>query len=411
MGNEKDELQFIDLEEADAKESIDAEVLKKNNQKDDQKAKSRQAWTAYFVYVLVLILLGAAFLLYSRSVILEYDALHPNTQLALIENDLSVNGFSEEDFAYLSFGPFDDVEEVKNYLNAGIVGKEITNRFASEDFENNTLKYNLYVDGKRVTEAHLTAKDSFTKLHVFQMSHYETDGVHPPVGPLAAEAIRVTVPEGYEVILNGKKVSEEYITQTNIVEGLEYCGDYVDHLPTVSTYEVDSVFHVKELKVVCGEKEIYSYQNTEDMALRETPTEMNYVVDQTFSYEESDPDEEFTSYVFQVVKDYADFFSGDLAGSAESTYPIRYMFPEGSTYLTLAEQYRTQERRNFTSHTDNHYTDETMDSYIAYGDDLRVCHVTMNKHMNVWGKTVIDPIDTVYYFVKIEDTWRIADMQ
>ncbi|MCQ2521803.1 MAG: hypothetical protein MJ105_05440 [Lachnospiraceae bacterium] len=395
-----DSLEFIELEE----EQSNQENAGTREKEEKPAKKSHKALIAYLIFLFVLLVAAGIFLLYAHSVIREYDRLHPDTYLQAVLEDLSQNGFSEDELATLAVGPFDDAAQIYEDANARMKGKELTAKFKSEDFTTNTLKYYIYADGEKVTEAYLTAEDSFTRLHVFQMSHYTVDDFNPPVEEKGQEAVLVTVPEGYAIYLNGKAVSDDYKVESIPVEELAYCAAYVENLPILETYEVTDIYQVKSLVIEDengNEKYSWDGKNAGE----------TYVVETRLGYEESEAPEEFQAMVFKMVKDYADFFSGDLPGCEESTFCIQYMFPADSMYLTLAEQYRREERRNFTSHTDNHYTDEQMDGYVMYSDDLVVCHVTMQKHMNVWGKQVVDPIDTIYYLVKDGDRWVIADMQ
>ncbi len=396
-----DELEFLELEEEQMHKEVEPEVPMLAEKKKGRGLR------AYLIFLSVILVAAALFLVYAHSVIKEYDRLHPDTYLAQALESLSANGFSDDELAGLTVGPFDDAAQIYADANAKILGKELTARFKYEDFDTQTLHYNVYADGEKVTEVCMTIVDSFTKLHVFQMSHYDVDAFNPPTEISGTEAIRVTVPEGYSLYLNGLLVPAEYIVEEAPVEALLYCEAYVEELPQLTTYEVQDVYEVKEVRVTDGNgDEKYAFART-----AETTVEDDYVVEAVISQEESEAPEDFKNMVYKMVKDYADFFSGDLPGCAESVACIAYMFPADSMYLELAERYRIYEKQNFTSHTDNHYTDEKMDGYIQYRDDLIVCHVTMQKHMNVWGRQVVDPIDTIYYFVKDGDRWVIADMQ
>jgi len=122
--------------------------------------------------------------------------------------------------------------------------------------------------------------------------------------------------------------------------------------------------------------------------------------------------EDLQRYVLDSVETYSNYFSRDLEGCRESIDPIRHLFPEDSVYLTLADQYRREDMGVFSSHTNTHFLNESVTEYTVYTEDCFSCRISYDKSMTLsGGREMIDTTDNVYYFVRIDDVWVIADIR
>ena len=125
---------------------------------------------------------------------------------------------------------------------------------------------------------------------------------------------------------------------------------------------------------------------------------------------DSEEDQALREMILEGVERYSNFFSKDLPGCRESIDPIRDLFPEDSIYLTLADQYRREDMGVFSSHTNTHFENEEISEFTWYSEDCFSCRVRFDKSMTL-GREIIDTTDNVYFYVKLDGAWVIADIQ
>ena len=89
------------------------------------------------------------------------------------------------------------------------------------------------------------------------------------------------------------------------------------------------------------------------------------------------------------------------------------MIPAGSYYIQMAENYRQQDMWTYSAHQPPVFSNEEVKDYKVYSEDCFSVNVVFDKSMilKLNGQERVDHNDQVYYYVKIDGKWLIADMK
>ena len=110
---------------------------------------------------------------------------------------------------------------------------------------------------------------------------------------------------------------------------------------------------------------------------------------------------------------YTNFFSADLPGCRNSVSPIKDMFPSDSYYLELADTYRREDMWMYSAHKTPVFSDERVDHYVRYSEELFSCEVFFNKSMYLTrtGNTKVDTTHFRLYYGYLNGQWKILDIK
>jgi len=387
----------------------------------EKKKKELHIFPVFLVYLFVLICIGGIFLLYARKSLLLYEAAQPEHVMDALVSSLSENGFTDvtltlPDFAYNGSDPettsdyeihiidqsipcteFEDDSAYRAGIAEDIQAHGVTYRLQREDFASGALIYDLYSGDRLLGTTSLLPGRSYGRMHLLTMTEWLpqdiTTGREAP-----ACAFSLSMPEDHTVTVNGQAVSADHIVSKQSYEGFDYCLEYVS-LPEEIRMEFSGLYEMPEVRVIDGEG---------NCVYNEVPENGAQIA---IGFATPDMPEELSSYVLSCVERYSLFFTKDLPGSAGSIDPIRDLFPEGSVYLTLADQYRREDMGVVAGHSNTHFENEAVTDYTVYSKDCFSCHVYFDKSMSLGYQDRIDTTDNTYYFVYVDDHWVIADIR
>lgn len=79
----------------------------------------------------------------------------------------------------------------------------------------------------------------------------------------------------------------------------------------------------------------------------------------------------------------------------------------------MAENYRQQDMWTYSAHQPPVFSNEEVKDYKVYSDDCFSVNVVFDKSMilKLNGQERVDHNDQIYYYVKIDGKWLIADMK
>ena len=391
-------------------------------------------WIFFLLYMAILLLVMALFLRHVNSVLTVYEAAQPTHAIEALAESLSANGIGgsatvllpdiaaqdpEAQLPYtvtvtddLFYTDYENAEDYLNELNSDIAQNGVQYHRDLEDYSTGAIRYSLYTGERRFAETSLLPGETETRLKLLTITQWVPQEIR-----LLREApkccVVATLPAGDTLMINDKIAGSEHILGSASLPGLDYCRNYVD-IPDLVSYEISDLYRLPKVTILDPEKNTIAEYD---------PEKSSSVSDGVFCVEnnrlsvdlqptESEMPEELKDYVLNCVETYSLFFSRDLPGATGSTAPIRHLFPADSEYLSLAEEYRRNSMGYFDSHSKTHFVTEQVDQYIAYGEDCFCCHVYLEKSMTIYGsREVIDKTEGLYYFVKPDDTWVIADIQ
>lgn len=361
------------------------------------KASTKKILTAYGIYLLILGFLALVFLLYARKTLVLYEASQPH----YVMDELITNPelLTMLDTSNLAFNEFETEESYYQNVLESISANRIQYYLLKESYTDGSLTYGLYAGDLPFGTIVLIPQNTVTKMIAIPI----TDWVVSDMNAYEASEsyhLTVTVPDSYQITINGIVLNDNYVSEVAEYPELSYCAEYVT-VPEQLTYEVTGLKHPFNLIITDANGEIL-------ISDTQTNTQNEY----QFTPACQEMDEELAEMVLSGVETYSNFFSKDLPGCRESIDPIRHLFPEDSIYLSLADQYRREDMGVFASHSNTHFLNESISEYIPYNENCFSCRVYFDKSMTLGSsREIIDTTDNRYFFVRIDGNWVIADIQ
>lgn len=355
----------------------------------------------YWIFLAVFTLLLAAFwgllIGYVYQCMMTYEAAQPERLVERTVRDLGDGSLL--DTLEFPHSRFEDEAACRSAYAAAVEGKELTFQKTAGSYDALSPVYEVLAGDSPVATVALRAKSSRTLMLLLTLQEWELDSVTPVLE--LGGAWTIVAPDTFTVRVNGQKLDgREFTGERQEIEEFRYAAEYTD-VPALVEYRVEGLIQEPEVEVLDNLGRPVETAEDGERRLR---------ADQ---FAPSEMDEGLAHQVLKNAEDYSDFFSGDLEGSSRSTRPIRHMFPEGSYYLELAENYRLHDMWMYASHHAPVFSQEQVSSYIEYGDDFFSCEVYFDKKMVIssTGQVRHDITHTRYFYVRQDGRWVIADMQ
>lgn len=393
-------------------------VIIMNDNKNKQK-KSHKARNAYIIYVVVLATLILFFMMYSFKSLTLYEEAQPKYVMEQVLSDFSEQGLSMANLSSLTFSEYNPEDIYVSEMNSLIQNSNLTYKKIRENYSDGSLIYNIYADDLLIAECSLLPKESYNRMYILTITNWEFSQI-VPLGYQQNYSAEITVPEDYEVSVNNSILDQSFRTASEVNSSLSYCEEYVT-IPEIVTYQIGSFSHPLDIQIKNYNGEIIYTQDLPEYSLSENAvkyllsstalSEEETKISLSYGYATPEISEELSTMVFEGVERYSNFFSRDLDGCLESIAPIQDLFPEDSIYLSLADQYRREDIRVFSSHSNTHFINEEISEYTVYSKDCFSCRVKFDKSMTLGGREMIDTTNNVYYYVRLNDQWVIADIK
>lgn len=373
-------------------------MAEKNVSRKKKKEKSK-FWFGYRIYVGVLALLVVVMCFAVWGTMKKYEAAQPEKIIEQI-----ISKFEKGDVSDIKMvvkgNKFEKDVDFSGQFKEMVAGKKLTYKSSSESYDSLAPEFDIYVGEEKIAKISLKSVKEYKKMAILVLSDWEVTAIEPSI-KVGNYQMNVTVPEIYKVAINGVELGkEEQKEDSKPMDGFEYVVEYVE-APTVVSYEVTGLMNIPELTV--NGKVI----SAEEIANKDGKLEYKT----SFTTEEIDA--ELAAYVLNAAETYSNYFSKDLDGCSVSTAPIAHLFPVNSYYIGMAETYRQQDMWMYSAHQPPVFSNENVYDYIVYSDKCFSVKVVFDKSMilNLNGEERIDHNDQIYYYVKIDDKWLIADIR
>lgn len=372
--------------------------IKKKTSKGTKKTKSK-FWFGYRIYVGVLALLFVVMCIAVWNTMKKYEAAQPEKYVDKVVQKIEDGNFEDVTYTSGADNKFEPNLDYKKEFESLVAGKELEFKISADSYDSLKPKYDILIGEEKVATVNLKSVKEYKKMAILVLSEWEVDSIVPVVKAGNYE-IEITLPMNYEAEINGIKLTDEELSGDAVeMEGFDYVKEYVEAPKTV-TYVVKGLANVPELKV-----------NGEVIASDKLTVKGNKY-SYTADYEAQEIPAELRDYVLNAAKKYSNYFSRDLEGCRESTAPIADIFPAGSYYIQMAEKYRQEDMWMYSAHSAPVFTNEKVSNYIVYSEDCFSVEVAFDKTMvlTLNGNERLDQNNQVYYYVKIDGKWLIADM-
>ncbi len=357
----------------------------------------------YLVFLLVLISFWAYVLRYVQESLLTYEAAQPEHTVEMLARELEEGNVE----MYLSFphteNEFEQADLVKQDYLSFLSGKEIQVEKSADSYDAQNPIYNLYADNKKVASVKLKETASEPLMFILTVQEWEIAEVSP-VLEISSQEILIRVPDNCTVEINDKEADPaKYLTGNEWeLEELKYASAYTA-VPKVVEYKVTGLMEKPKIRIYnnLGQELAYTLEDNlaEYDSFPETPIEGEA--------------EELAQAALENAVNYSNFFSKDLPGSNQSVEPIKYMFPEGSEFLELAENYRRHDMWMYSDHREPSFAGQKVSDFVWYSDTLFSCNVYFEKTMVLTKTGEVRTVITndTYYYADFGGQWKIVDMR
>lgn len=286
-----------------------------------------------------------------------------------------------------------DAQEQKNYwisaYNEYIKGKKIT-YIKAKDYTEKKPIYVVKADDVKIAEISLKPSKKRNGSN-FKIWEYDSISISDYISKIVKSTdVKVQVPEGTVVTLNGVRVGDSYQIESTEVEELKIAGQYMTKSPKLITYEIKSLFGSPEIKATLNEQEL---ELVEEKGIL------------TGTYPASEEfEKEMEEYVDKVVVAYAKNF----INVQKKILP--YVMKESELYESIKSAttawYPNSKIESYE------FAEKEIDNFQIYGEDCFSCDVRYVLNIKfISSYKVDDPTETgsfKWYFVKKDDTWYLT---
>ncbi len=424
---------------------------------------------AYSTFLIIMLVLAIASVLYIRNLLIKYEASQPERkveeQIELL-SDAAVCGKISN---VLSFDGYDPGDNEKKQKEISILTQKLRNAALSyeEQPSVNGVVYNIISGNEALAKVTLESVETKTKLIVFNFEKWEVKSVEPAminkdielpssVGiKMNGEAVegvknsetgmmvyricsltspelilydaagneavfdsskkvitygyKISAPSNYTVYANDIAIASDVATSAPISE-YEYIYDVCPEMPTQLTYDLYFLDNDVSFKVT-------------DNLGAEIPFEM---VNRTAVFEGQATEPQLPGAinsqidVLEAAQQWSLFMTKDLKGKNNGYATMNKLLIDDSYLQDVAWKWATGVDITFTSTHKlgkDPFIDEEVTDFVRYSDKSFSCTVKFKKHMILSGNmTVMDPMDSTFYFVDVSEEgedplWLIADIR
>ena len=350
-----------------------------------KKSSFFKAYIAFFGTLILAFIIGYIILWNALS---SYEKTVPTNLIKPIVNEISKRDFNRIlNSSDLIINEFETVEEFKEILNDNIGSGKITyTRQAVSDESINV--YNIKADNKDLISVTIK-KDS--KKSKFGFTTYKVDKISACSKP--DNKVVIQAPSDAKVTLNGKLISEKYITKKDIkIEELEFVPDEIKK-PSMVRYEITGLFKEGSVKATGS--------NGNELIVNKDETSSEYTIIQTGSAEEAKKHDE-------LIKNVALSFGKYVTNDAKFNAVGKYISPTSPIYNTI----KGMETYWYTPHDNYEFKNiKTMD-FIQYSEDCFSYRITFDHYVYriKAGVTSHKQCDYTFVFGRTNNNWLVYDM-
>ena len=443
--DDEDDSSDIFPDDREEEATVSATEAEDDSQTRSEKKRSSVMWIIYAVWCLILAAGMFYTLDYAKKSLTLYEAARPEQLMDSLVASVSADGLSDHavlsksmdgktTISYnvavnntVSCNYFENPYTYVAQLNDLLDSEPFTYEKTGQDFSTGALTYALYAGDLHFGDIKLLPESSYTRMKLLTMTDWVPESITIFKEP-ADYSIQIEIPDNFTVTVNGMPVPDAYTVSEKECSNLEFCEKYVS-VPGTKTililgFQDEATVDIKDSNGESAEYTVEEVAENNESNTEKQPADRDIdtdypgryasMVDQvnySCSFPSPEMPEDLKNTVLDMTENYSLFFTRDLPGSTASIDPIRYIFPEDSEYLKLAETYRRQDMEIIVAHSNTHFTNVTVDDYTVYNSECFSCRVAFEKIMTMYGKEVVDDTDSVYYFVMIDGEWKIADIR
>lgn len=222
----------------------------------NKKNRFKKGMTIYIIAAFILLVIG---FVWFYSFISSYEKSQPSNAMKEVQTSFTEDKIENFLDDYLTEeNSFDSIDKILNEYKKLIKDKEITYREDSTYRESEPV-YLVLADGKAVAKVIMGKEDSKIGFDRWAIKYVYVADYLPDT-----QEIKISAPAGTVLKVNGKKVTDQYMTQADgIPEILVGVEEYLSDIPSTATYVIKGLLETptvtaedsegNELEVFAGE--------------------------------------------------------------------------------------------------------------------------------------------------------------
>ena len=370
-------------------------------EKEEKKTRGISRFTKVLIIWLVLLtVVIAGGLIWFNGFLGKYEELY-QASLPYHQADSTIKLFADQDLDAIwglvknkpTLTEFENDASIKKYLKGLIKDREFTYK-QTEDYSESAPEYYI-ISGKEILAKLKLAEDE-TQKPPYGFKAWKVDDLMFYTS--ANHKLKVTVPEGYKLTINGIEAPVSYMTEQGVEpEENTYLKPHAQ-LPLQNVFEVTGLFGEPVVKVT--DKDGNEVKADKDKKTGE------YKVNIRATCSEKDK-AEIEKFGISFTKDFANFISQDAGNYALDKY-----FPRNSK--TLRDIKRNMARQYYTRHGKVSLKNEKVKDFICYTKDIVYIEVYVEQHMEMfWGSKEREVVktDAHLYLCRINGSWKVAGIK
>lgn len=358
------------------------------------------------LFTSVLLVLGIIFLVYVWNSMVIYErSLVDNYIKYLVVNGKLTNDISNDLFTVSTY-------EKKNAKITDGVKKifksdNLVIKKNSKESSNDTYVYDLKLNDNVISTVSLKNTNTYTKMAILQINEWKVESIKTNFNN-GIYTYTITIPENYKLYINDLEVSEDLITSSGDVKGLDRLTKYIE-ISKSNTYEINNLVYEPKIKILDdNKKEVkYTITNGNEINVIKEFIEVNTLEDAK-EYLKEDLD------IMSLAENWSLFLTDDLSGSYHGFNQLTPYLIEDSYMYEMAYGWSHQVDITFvSSHRLKNpvFTNESLKNFVIYNDLSFSCEVYLEKNMVVSGKDKVDVMHDRLYFIYYEGSYKLVDMQ
>lgn len=390
------------------------QVKEEKDAKEEKRATLPVFWIFYITLCIMLCVVSAKFLRYVWETIQLYESARPEYVLESILADFE-DGINYDVISYpkLAASEFSDINVIKEEYQDILQTADLSYRFAKEDYQTGDCVYYVYAQEDLIGKLTLEVASQEQRLGILNISNMRVKEMEPVLDVRTWDyEFRVT--DKHKVYLNDTLVSEDYLVgDANAINAYEYLYEYTD-MPKIVTYRVEGLYEDAQIRVTDESGQEIEYVKNGNLIDTTQVSQVQEVVPKEV-LEQVD--------VMKAAQTWSLFTTRDLVGPSHGLAQVQQYFIKDSYYWKkLGEYGRGIDITLVSNHNpaNTYFTDEAISEYISYTQDCFSVRIQFVKHMLLSiGRKQLDETDSIFYFIRIDDTddgkdnpqWKIADIQ
>lgn len=372
-------------------------------------------------YIIVLCILSAIFLIHVMNTLYQYEASFTDNYMKEYVQDLTKAAKKGKLDKYCDFNNVKVNELETNKASAQkaledtIKNSNVTYKLEKNNKSAQESIYGIYANDEKILDVTLNVKKQNHRLGLFSYPTWQVkeNTINKEHGIYYYD---ISVPSNYTVTVNGSKVPESFITDTQTDANYEILSKYAE-LPKMVTYRLDNFISKPDIKIADEQGKDADYQ------VQGHNIKVNSLYRKVDNYDEAKQYLAEEIDVLDIAEKWSLFLTDDLQGGRHGFNNLSQYLVKGTSLYDMAYSWATSIDITFTSkHTLKNpaFTNTKVDNFEIYGKTAFSCTLYLEKNMKIAnGNDKTDVMHDKLYFVYYDDTndgkdnpqWKMIEMK